>query len=63
MVIFDRVGLKVNIHKKVGMICHQCRADGVWKDEAYTKVDNGGGKEIQGEIEGKSYALSAGRTW
>ena len=27
--IFDRVGLKKNFQKTMGMVCHPCRADGV----------------------------------
>ena len=35
--LFDRVGLKTNVRKKVGMVCHSCQAVGVRSDEAYTR--------------------------
>ena len=34
--IFDRVGLKMNVQKPVGVVCHPCRAARVWAYEAYT---------------------------
>ena len=33
---FDWVGLKTNVRKTVGMVCHPCQAAGVWSEEAYT---------------------------
>ena len=35
--IFDRVGLRTNIRKIVGMVCRPCRAAGVQADEVYTR--------------------------
>ena len=34
--IFDRVGLRTNIRKIVGIVCQPCQADRVRVDEAYT---------------------------
>ena len=35
--LFEQVGLKTNVRKKVGMVCHSCQAVGVRSDEAYTR--------------------------
>ena len=34
--LFDRAGLKVNVCKKVGMVCYICRVVRVQADKAYT---------------------------
>ena len=39
--LFICVGLKTNVRKTVGMVCHPCRADGVCVDEAYTRQMTG----------------------
>ena len=36
MGLFDRLGLKKNVRKIVGMVCHPVQAVGVWADKAYT---------------------------
>ena len=36
MGLFDRVGLRKNVRKTVGMVCQPCRAAGV-RDKAYTR--------------------------
>ena len=52
-VLFDRVGLKTNVRKqKRGVVCHPCRAVGLWADEDYTRRVTGaerGYKERQRE--------------
>ena len=35
--LFDRMGLRTNIRKIVGMVCTPCRAAGVQADEVYTR--------------------------
>ena len=32
--IFDRVGMRKNVHKTMGMVCKPCRSSGVQADEA-----------------------------
>ena len=39
--IFDRVGLRTNVLKTVGMVCRPCRAAGVRANEAYTQSMKG----------------------
>ena len=39
--IFDRVGLRTNVRKTVGMVCRLCRAARVRSDEAYTWIMTG----------------------
>ena len=34
--LFDQVGVKTNVRKTVGMVCHPYQADGVWAYKAYT---------------------------
>ena len=41
--IFDRVGLKMNVQKTVGMVCHPCQVSGVQEDKAYTRRMTGTG--------------------
>ena len=41
--IFDRVGLKMNVQKTVGMVCHPCQVSGVQEDKAYTQRMTGTG--------------------
>ena len=41
--IFGRVGLRINVRKTVGVVCHQCRAAGVWVEEAYIRRMTGKG--------------------
>ena len=35
-ILFDRVGMRKNIKKTVGMVCHPCQAPGVRADKDYT---------------------------
>ena len=35
--LFDRVGLKKNIGKKVGMVCHTCQAAGNLSEPTYKR--------------------------
>ena len=37
MVLFDQVGLKMNVQETVGVVCHPYRADGAWAYESYTR--------------------------
>ena len=39
--LFDRVGLRTNVLKTVGMVCRPCRAAGVRANEAYTQSMKG----------------------
>ena len=34
--MFDRVGLRTNVCKTVGMVCRPFLAAGLWSDKAYT---------------------------
>ena len=34
--IFDQVGLKTNVQKKMGMVCHPCHTVEVQAEESYT---------------------------
>ena len=43
--LFYWVGLKTNVKKTVGMVCHACRVVKVWVDEAYTRWMTGVGWE------------------
>ena len=45
--ILDRVGLRKNFRKTVGMVCQPCRADGVWADKAYKRRMMGYGRSYQ----------------
>ena len=45
--IFDRVGLKTNVRKTIGMVCQPCRAAGVQADEAYTQWMMGEGQSFK----------------
>ena len=45
--LFDRVGLKMNVHKIVGMVCHPFRADGLQADKAYTRKMTGVGRSYK----------------
>ena len=42
--LFARVGLKTNVYKTVGVVCHPCRVVRVRSDESYTLVMTGVGK-------------------
>ena len=39
--LFDRVGLRMNVRKTVGVVCRTFRASGVRADEAYTQSMKG----------------------
>ena len=39
--IFNPVGLKKNVKKTVGMVCHPCRAAGVREDKTYNQKMTG----------------------
>ena len=43
MGLFDRLGMRANIYKTVGMMCRLFQAAGVQADEAYTWQMTGGG--------------------
>ena len=45
--LFDRVGLKTNVQKTVGMVCHPCRAEGVQAEKAYTWRITGAGRSYK----------------
>ena len=34
--LFNQVGLKTNVKKIIGVVCHPCRSAGVRADKAYT---------------------------
>ena len=42
--LFDRVGLRTNVHKTVGMVCCSCWASGVRADKSYTWRMKGEGR-------------------
>ena len=43
-VLFDWVGLKNNVRKTVGLVCHPCQAVRIRSDEAYTRKMTGLGR-------------------
>ena len=45
--IFDRVGLRKNVWKTVGMVFQPCRAVGVRANEAYKRRMTGEGQSYQ----------------
>ena len=45
--IFDRVGLRTNVRKTVGMVCQPYRVVGVREDEAYKRRMTGEGRSYQ----------------
>ena len=45
--IFDRVGLRTNVRKTVGMVCQPCWAVGVQADKAYKRRMMGEGRSYQ----------------
>ena len=47
MGLFDRVGLRTNIRKTVGMACQPCRAARVQADEAYKRKMTGEGRSFK----------------
>ena len=47
MGIFDWVGLRMNIQKTVGMVCHPFWVAGVWSDKAYTRRTTGAGRSYK----------------
>ena len=42
--IFERVGLKINVQKNVGMVCHPFRASGVRAEKSYIRGMMGAGR-------------------
>ena len=50
--IFDRVGMRKNVHKTMGMVCKPFRTAKVRADKAHTRKMTGGGTEFQGETVG-----------
>ena len=47
--LFDRVGLRTNVGKTVGMVCHPCQAAGNLTTEAYGRRVRGSGTNLQGD--------------
>ena len=45
--IFDRVGLRANFRKTVGIICNLCRSAGVRADKAYIRQMTGEGRNLK----------------
>ena len=45
--LFDWVGLKTDVQKTVGVVCHPCRAVGVRADKAYTRWMIGMGQDYK----------------
>ena len=45
--LFDQVGLKKNVKKSMGVVCHPCRADGVRADKAYIRRMMGEGRSYK----------------
>ena len=55
MGLFDRLVLKTNPAKTVGMVCHPCRGGrGTGRQSRYPE-DNRGGEELQGDTEGAGH--------
>ena len=45
--LFDRVGIRTNIHKIVGMVCRPYRAADVQAEKAYTRQMIGEGRSFK----------------
>ena len=45
--LFDRVGLRTNVRKTVGMVCHPCQAAGNLTTEAYGRRITGMGQSYR----------------
>ena len=50
---FDRVGLRKNVGKKVGMVCHPCQAAGNLSTEAYGRRVTGVGPTYRERLKGQ----------
>ena len=51
--LFDRVGLRNNVRKTVGMVCHPCQAAGNLTTEAYRKRVMGVGRTYRERLKGQ----------
>ena len=51
--LFDRVGLRKNVRKTVGMFCHPCQAVGNLSTEAYRKRVTGLGPTYMERLKGQ----------
>ena len=45
--LFDQVGLKMNVRKTVGMVCHTFRAARIRADKAYNRMMTGAGRSYK----------------
>ena len=50
--LFERVGLRTNIGKKVSMVYRPCQAAGTQSEAAYGRTMPGGGGDLTGTEEG-----------
>ena len=51
--LFDRVGLRTNVGKTVGMVCHPCKAEGNLTTEAYRRRFAGVGPTYRERLKGQ----------
>ena len=53
VVLFDRVGLRTNIKKTVGMVCHPCQAAGNISEAVYRRRFTGEGPTYRKRLKGR----------
>ena len=51
--LFDRVGLRTNVGKTVGMVCHPCQAAGTQLEASYRRQITGEGPSYQEQQKGR----------
>ena len=61
--LFDRVSLRTNTRKTVGMVCRPCQAAGNQSEAAYGIQITGRAPTTGSNIRDRSSARSAGRIW
>ena len=61
--LFDRVGLRKNVRKTVGMVFRPCQAEGTQLEAAYWRQMTGEGPSYRSFIRDRCSTGSAGRRW
>ena len=60
VVLFDRVGLRINFGKTVGMVCHPCQAAGNLSEAAYGRRVTGEGPTYMERLKGQASCRACG---
>ena len=58
--LFDRVGLRTNVRKTVGMVCSPCQAAGTHSEAAYRRRMTGEGPSYQELQKGRVQCMECG---